>query len=96
MDFSDFGSIMEAWAPPENLEKLKKSRKHRFWIAFGAHWLFHGRFGRVWGAFWVGFGGFWDGFGKVWGGFWERLGTAAAQPNCLRTKVSASFEEPSF
>ena len=45
------------------LQKIAKNRKNRFWSAFGTHWVFHGRFGRVLGAFW-------EGFGMVLGWFW--------------------------
>ena len=33
--------------------------------------MFHGRFGRVWGAFW-------EGFGRVLGGFWKAFGAFRA------------------
>ena len=66
-NFSDVGSILGGQDPPKNCQKLKKSRRNPFWSTFEAHYVFHGCFGRVWGAIWMG-------FGKVWGGFWEGLG----------------------
>ena len=84
-NFCDFGSILEAWAPPKNLEKLKNREKSDV----GSH------LERI-GCFMVALGGFGERFGNVLGRFWEGLGIVAAQRSCLRTKLSATFEQPNF
>ena len=57
---SDFGLILGGPGPSKKWLKIKK-------IAFGAHWVSHGRFGG-------GLGAFWDGFGRVLGTISERFG----------------------
>jgi len=57
------GRFWEARAPPNHCKKSKNREK----IAFEAHWMFHGRLGKISGAFWKG-------FGKVFGRFWVDFG----------------------
>ena len=59
-------AILARFGEAQAFQKLAKNRKdrekNRFWGAFGAYWVFHGRFGKGWGAilsrFWEILGGF--------------------------------------
>ena len=78
-------AILARFWRPGPLQKMSKNRKNREKIDFGSH------LERI-GCFMVALGGFGERFGSVLGRFWDGF----AQPSCLRTKLSASFEEPSF
>ena len=53
--------------------KMQKIEQHRFWSMFGARWVFHGRFGRVWRGFWKGLGRFWVSFRRYFGALFHNL-----------------------
>ena len=87
LDFSDFGSILGGSGLPKIAKNRTNSRSGRVWKASGIS-------ERLWDRFRSDFTKFGMDFQTI---FEEilKLFRRIAQ-NCLRTKLSASFEKPSF